>query len=220
MEGDGRGGGRTLLTDHLPTVTDQHLRRAAPPLVRAGSVPGPSAPRCGRGPHGRRAPPARRGTGAVGVQGDAGGGVAELTLHHLDAGALTDQQPRGRVPKVVAPQRRRPGGGLEGAGHPLGLAQRPPSGAVNTRSSGPWAGQRGRPPAGQPRRPAGQGAQGLQAADRRRGGRRDGPRPRRPCWPATVDRASDERPKNEHTAPGAPHHRGRSLSRRTPLYRA
>ena len=40
----------------------------------------------------------------VGVQGDAGRGVAELALDRLDAGALADHQRRGRVPQVVQPQ--------------------------------------------------------------------------------------------------------------------
>jgi hypothetical protein len=56
----------------------------------------------------------------VGVQGDAGGRVAELLLHRLDAGTLADEQARGRVPQVVEPQCGRQaggaGGGLEVAG--------------------------------------------------------------------------------------------------------
>jgi hypothetical protein len=38
----------------------------------------------------------------VGVQGDAGRGVAELLLDRLDAGALADHQGGRRVPQVVA----------------------------------------------------------------------------------------------------------------------
>ena len=48
---------------------------------------------------------------AVGVQGDAGRGVAELGLDRLDAGALGDQQRRAGVAQVVQPQRvGQPGG--------------------------------------------------------------------------------------------------------------
>jgi hypothetical protein len=39
----------------------------------------------------------------IGVQGDAGRGVAELGLDGLDAGALDDQQRRAGVPEVVKP---------------------------------------------------------------------------------------------------------------------
>jgi hypothetical protein len=78
----------------------------------------------------------------VGVQGDAGRGVAELALDGLDAGPLTDHQRGGGVPQVVQAQLlgqqlgtaigvelgdrlvRGSDGRLEAVGDELGLPQR------------------------------------------------------------------------------------------------
>jgi hypothetical protein len=124
-------------------LTDLRFPGWARPLVRAGSV---------QGWPGR---PARRGQVPVGVQGDAGGGVAELALHGLDAGPLADHQRGGGVPQVVQPQvvGQRIGaaigvelgdglvggsdGRLEAVRDELGLRSGPPRGAVNTSSSRP-----------------------------------------------------------------------------------
>jgi hypothetical protein len=55
--------------------------------------------------------------------------MPERSLHCLDAGALADEQARGRVPKIVGAERPRqarpPGGWLELAVQELPLAQWP-----------------------------------------------------------------------------------------------